>query len=104
MTFEVAPVPVRAGHWRIATLFVGLLAVAIVGSAVITKPSPATPQKAVTDGSLLTALRLPARLDCHDLARPTCETATRTALSLLVPADGTVEAAGAWKSILCADS
>jgi hypothetical protein len=105
MAFEVQPTTVRAGHWRLAIILVGLAAVATVAFAIVTKPSPPLLVKALSvDSATLLAQALPSQLDCHDLPRVDCETATRAALTLFSPADGPVSGAGAWKSLLCSNS
>jgi hypothetical protein len=105
MAFEVQPTTVRAGHWRLSIVLVVLAVVAIVVHAVATKTSPPLLVKALSvDGATLMAQALPSKLDCHDLPRRDCETATRAALTLFSPADGSVSSAGAWKSLLCSNS
>jgi hypothetical protein len=104
VTFEVQPIQVGAGHWRLAIVLVAVLALAIVGVGVVSRPHVSAARGASVDARELAVLRLPSGLDCHDLARPDCESAIRTALLLLEPTDGAVVEAGAWKSLLCSNS
>jgi hypothetical protein len=108
MGFEVQPVTVRAGHWRLAIAMVFLMAASTVAFAVMSRPPVRLAQKALSaDVTALlsrTPPPLPAQLDCHDLPRGACVSATRAALGLFTKGDGPVTAAGAWKSLLCSNT
>jgi len=103
MAFEVRPTAVRGGHPRAGIALAAAIGLVVVVGALVTRqPVPARPST-LTEADIA-ALRLPARLDCHDLARRDCEVATRAALALFAPADGEVTSAGAWKSLLCSNT
>jgi hypothetical protein len=103
MAFEVPPTAVRSGHPRRWIGLAALVGLVVVVGAVLTRP-PVPTRTSSLDPAVITALHLPAQLDCHDLDRSSCEAATRAAIGLFAPSDGAVTAAGAWKSLLCSNT
>jgi len=105
MAFEVLPTRVTGGRPGLAIVVALAIGLAVFGAAFATRAPVAAAQKPATVvPSAIAALHLPSRLDCHDIGQPTCEIATRAALALFMPTDGTVVSAGAWGSLVCSNA
>jgi hypothetical protein len=122
MAFDVAPAPIHGRRSRGPVIALVIAAIGIVAAGVLTA-GPAVPVGPVRSGvvaepsvpiargsalpptvSTAVPLRLPARVECHDLAASTCDRLAQATMAILSSAGPRVLAIDAWASLLCGDA